>query len=353
MPFIRPTLTALKIRIEADLSSRLTDSAKPLRRSIITAVSVVMAIVAHTVYGFLEWLAKQLIPITADDETWIRRHASGDGVAPTAATFATGEYTFTGTNGVEIEAGTLLKRSDGIEYEVDVEVTIAGGEAAADITCLTKGKIGNIDERTELSLLSPIAGVDTAGEVAADILNGADEETLESLKSRHLQVRQEPPHGGNAADYEIWGKEVAGVTRVWSWGGVAYLGGGTVGVTFTRDNDESIIPNAGHVADVQAKLDVEAPQGAIVTVFAPVGVPLDFEIDGLDPDDAETRAAVEAELADLIKRSSEPGGTLLLSHIRETISSAAGELDHVVVSPNANVVRAFGELTTMGEVTWT
>jgi len=72
----------------------------------------------------------------------------------------------------------------------------------------------------------------------------------------------------------------------------------------------------------------------------------------LAPDTEAVRAAVAAELADLIRREAEPEGGLYLSHIREAISLAAGEVDHALVSPVADVAAGTGEIITMGAITW-
>ena len=63
--------------------------------------------------------------------------------------------------------------------------------------------------------------------------------------------------------------------------------------------------------------------------------------------------AIEAELADLIRRESEPGGTLLVSHIREAISTSQGETDHELTSPVADVTVNATQITTLGNVTFT
>jgi uncharacterized phage protein gp47/JayE len=86
-------------------------------------------------------------------------------------------------------------------------------------------------------------------------------------------------------------------------------------------------------------------------VVAPTASPLDFNIT-LAPDTVEVRNAVQAELVDLVAREAEPGGTILWSHLNEAISIAAGETDHVLNSPAANVVEATGAITTMGVITW-
>jgi uncharacterized phage protein gp47/JayE len=61
---------------------------------------------------------------------------------------------------------------------------------------------------------------------------------------------------------------------------------------------------------------------------------------------------VQAELTDLFVREGSPGGTILLSHIREAISQATGETDHILTVPAANVVLGAGAIPVLGTVTW-
>ena len=78
-----------------------------------------------------------------------------------------------------------------------------------------------------------------------------------------------------------------------------------------------------------------------------VAKPVAYVISDLQPDSAEIRAAIIAELR-ICVRDAIPGGTLLVSHMREAISIAAGENDHVLVSPAGNVTCLPGELATFG-----
>ncbi|MDP1682722.1 MAG: baseplate J/gp47 family protein, partial [Burkholderiales bacterium] len=184
---------------------------------------------------------------------------------------------------------------------------------------------------------------------AAGITNGADTEIDASLRARLLKRIQQPPHGGAKYDYEAWALEVAGVTRVWVY--PAELGLGTVTVRFARDDDASIIPDAAEVTAVQDYINARRPVTAQVTVAAPVAVPRNFTIQ-LTPNTQVVRDAVTAELTDLIRRESEPGGTILLSHIREAISIAAGETNNVLSAPAADVTHTTGQMATMGAITW-
>ena len=186
--------------------------------------------------------------------------------------------------------------------------------------------------------------------MASALSGGADIETDDALRARLIARIQQPPQGGSDYDYVAWALAVEGVTRAWCY--PAELGLGTVTVRFVRDNDDSLIPDTTEVAAVQAHIDALRPVTAQVTVVAPVAVALNFTIGGLDPATSTVRAAVEAELADLILREAVPGGTILLSHIRAAISAAAGENDFTLTSPSANVTRTTGQMTVMGTVTW-
>lgn len=349
MAFDRPTLGELVDRIQEDFISRLSLAGAVLRRSVVYALSRVLAGAAHMLHGHLEYLSRQLFLDTSDGE-YLLRQASVYDLSPTAATFATGTVTVTGTNGTVIEAETVLLRSDGAEYTVDADVTISGGTATAAVTAELAGADGTLTAGVVLTFESPIAGANSTAAVASSTADGTDEETTEALRIRLRERLQEPPQGGAESDYLLWSKEVAGVTRVWVDGGG--LGPGTVVVRFVRDNDVgSIIPSAGEVAVVQAYLDDRRPVTAAVTVAAPVETALDLTL-AVEPDTTAVRGAVEAELEDLLLREAEPGATLLLSAIRTAIGTAAGLEDYTLTSPAADVTHTTGQLPVLGTITW-
>lgn len=348
MSFARPTLKTLIDRAIADINARLPDADARLPMSNLNVLAHVSGASVHGLYGFLDWLSRQIIVDTAEVE-FLDRWASIWGVQRTAATPATGSVDFTGTSGAVVPTGTLLARSDGVQYKTTGEVTLVAGVAAAGVVAVSSGQAGNV-AGGELSMVSPIAGVDTSAQITvAGLASGADIEPDDSLRARVLDRIQQPPHGGAKHDYTAWAKEVPGVTRAWCT--PQELGIGTVTVRFVRDGDASIIPDATEVAAVQAYIDVLRPVTANLTVVAPVAVPIAFQIT-LTPNSASVQAAVEAELRDLLLREAEPGSTILISHIREAISLAAGETDHVLVAPAADVTHTVGQMATFGSVTW-
>lgn len=349
MPFSRPELADLIDRAIQDIEARLPGTDARLRRSNLNVLARTHSGAVHGLYGYLDWIARQVLPDTADAEI-LERWASIWGVTRKAASFAVGPVTLTGTTGAVVPAGTVLQAADGQEFATNAEVTLAAGTATAQVTALVAGQAGNLVAGTTLTLVSPVAGVNAQATVASGgLTGGADTETDDTLRARLLSRIQAPPHGGAKSDYIAWALEVAGVTRAWVY--PAELGLGTVTVRFVRDDDASIIPDAAEVTAVQTYLDALRPVTAGLTVVAPIAVPLNPTIQ-LTPNTSTVQAAVQAEIADLLRREAEPGGTILISHIREAISLAAGETNHVLTVPAGDVTHTTGQIATMGTITW-
>jgi uncharacterized phage protein gp47/JayE len=349
MPLSRPTLKDLVDRVVTDIESRLPGSDARLRRSNLAVLARVIAAAAHGLYGFLVNIARQVIIDTADGD-YLERWAAIWGIARTVAVAAAGEVSVTGTTGAVVPAGTELQRSDGARFVSTAEATLIAGAATLSVQASEPGAAGNTAAGSQLLLTTAIAGVASATVVLGDgLIGGADTESDDALRARLLFRIRRPPQGGAASDYEAWAKEVPGVTRVWVF--PLYLGAGTVGVFFVRDNDPDLIPDAGEVTAVADYIEPRRPVTAAVTVLAPTPLPVDFTLQVI-PDTAAVRAAVEAELEDLFRREASPGGTVLISRIREAISIAAGENDHVLTAPVANVAAGPGEMAVLGAITW-
>lgn len=344
MAFNRPQLTALVKSLRDDMLSRVDADEVLLRRADAEIYSRVFAGAMHGLYGYADWISKQIIWDRCDEDTLERWASMWLTVPRKPAKAASGPVTFVIGVGAAVPAGTVLKAFDGVQYQTTADNT----GMTAPIVALVPGADGNRAAGQSLSLVSPIPGVQTQA-IAGEISDGSDIESIESLRARLIARVRTPPDGGSATDYVQWALEVAGVTRAW----VAPLeqGAGTVVVRFVRDNDATLIPDAGEVAAVQAHISAVKPVTAEVYVVAPVADPLNFQI-ALTPATVAVKAAVETELRDLLLREAAPGVTLLISHIREAISTAAGETDHVLVAPVANVVPATGHMPVFGSITW-
>ena len=351
MPFQRPSLAELDRQAAADIEARLRGTDPLLRRSFVGVFARTVAGGLHLLYGFLAWIARQIFDQSADRAELLLR-AAELGITPLPAVTATGAVAVTGNAGAVIPAGTVWRSGANIDYASRAEATLVAGVADIPVEAVEPGAAGNAANGTKLSLVAPIAGVVSEAAASGAIEGGADEESLESVKVRLQARRRSPPRGGTVEDYAFWGRSAHPVvTRVWPRPLADGLG--TVRVYFMTDGATANgIPTAALVKIVQDYIDHHRPATAKVTVAAPAPVPLNVEITNVMPDTAAVRAAIEAEIADLILRESAPGGTILVSHIREAISTAAGEFDHELTSPAADVDHNADQIAVAGQITW-
>ncbi|WP_425404631.1 baseplate J/gp47 family protein [Hwanghaeella sp.] len=344
--FARPTLADLKTRMKADLLARLSVD-EVLRRSDIEVQASVQAAAVHSLYGFIDYVAANVMVDTADGDH-LARHASIWGVTRKSAAKSVGSVTFATSVGAVIPIGAELTHAGGQSYLTTEAKTATGATTVVAVQAAESGAVSNLTAGEALSLVSPIAGVQSTA-TGGEIVGGADIESDASLRARVLDRIQTPPHGGAKADYITWALEVDEVTRAWAL--PLHSGIGTVGVMFVLDGREDIVPLTADIEAVQAYIDTVRPVTADVTVFAPTPVELDLTI-AVTPATAAVKAAIELELQDFIAREAEPGGTIYLSRLREAISLAAGEFNHSLTLPAADVTHAATEIAVLGTITW-
>lgn len=344
MPFETPSLPVLIQRTQSDLAS---DS---LRQSDAQVLARTLSGAAFGLYGYLDWIAEQILPDKADESTLERIAALRLNQPRKAAQAARGSVSFNAAAGAVLDVDTLLQSSDGRSYKVTAARTTIAGLNSTAIQAVDGGTLGNADAGLELTAVQPVQGIGNAFTVLAPgLTGGVARESLESLRSRVIRSYRIIPHGGSADDYETWALECPGITRAWSRRN--YLGPGTVGLFVMRDDDPQPIPNAEQLAQVQAYIEPLRPVTAEVHVLAPVMLPVTYRL-RLTPDTSAVRAAVEDQLRDLHSREAGLGQTLLLSHIREAISSATGEQDHQLLAPLADVPAANNQLLVFGGCQW-
>lgn len=350
--FERPTLSDLVARIWTDLSTSVDDAAVSLRRTYYSVLARVQAGAVHGLYGFIDYLAGQLLPDRATG-LWLARWAGVWRITRKPATAATGTVVLAAVSGAVVPAGTLFQRPGGGDYRAVSAALESSSRVSVVVQAVDVGSAGNAVAGLALSLVSPVPGVAASG-VASVLSGGADVETDDDLRARLMARIQRPPHGGAEYDYQGWALATPGVTippgRVWARGG--WMGPGTVGVTFLVSGADSYIPTAQQVSLVQAYIDARRPvtAHAIVYAAAPLTVPLSLR---LVTDTPAIRAAVTEELRDLFARVSSPMGmTLYRSNLSEAVSLATGETAHVLSQPVTDVSVPVGQVPVLGLITW-
>ncbi|MEX0732833.1 MAG: baseplate J/gp47 family protein [Aquisalimonadaceae bacterium] len=350
MPFERPSLPELRERIRADIRARLPEARPELRRSLLGVLADIESGGVHGLYGYLGWLAEQIMPDTAE-AAHLERWADIWGVSRESGAHATGEITVTGSDGEILPQNTTLQTDDGTEYTTDDSAEIVDGEATVTVTAVDAGEDGNQDADVKLSLVSPVSGIDSTATVGANgLTGGADSESDSRLRERLLDRIRRPPHGGAKNDYVAWALAAhPDVTRAWVF--PHELGLGTVTVRLVCDGLEDPIPTQAVLDTVEEYIAERRPVTADVSVAAPVAVPLDFTI-SIDPDTEEVRSRIEAAVRDHLDRRAEPGGTLYISQLNGEIYVAAGESLHGLQQPDEDQTYDAGEMAVMGDITW-
>lgn len=350
--FSRPTLPQLITAIRNDLLTRFDEDADltDLRRKDAEIYSRVVAAATNTLYGYLDYLAQNMLPDLAD-EIWLSRHAAMKKCPRKSATAATGYARLDSVDdGYTIAAGVSITNDDLTIYTTTASATSANGILRVPVTCSVTGEAGNMDDGLTLTLSTPITGLSSSW-VSDSIQGGSDIEGLEDWRGRVIDRWYYIPKSGADDDYVTWAKEVSGITRAWTYR--SWMGVGTVGVMVANSDLDNPIPDVATVTAASDYIETLAPvAGSDLYVFAPIPHTINFRI-LLSKDTAAIRYAVTAELKAFLQRDGIPEGKLELSRIDEAISLATGEYSHTLATPSAAVSIAKNELAVLGAIQWT
>ncbi|MBA8330737.1 baseplate J/gp47 family protein, partial [Citrobacter freundii] len=202
--FRRPTLAENISMLRTDLFARL-DVNDALRRMDEDVRAKVYAAALHTVYGYIDYLAMNMLPDRCD-EAWLVRHAAMKRCPRKPATTATGYMRWEGvSDGLKVTAGSVIQRDDLIQYTATADAVSAGGVLRVPIACSVAGVSGNADDGTALILVTPLSGLPSSG-MADTLTGGFDTEDLETWRARVIERYYWTPQGGADGDYVVWAK---------------------------------------------------------------------------------------------------------------------------------------------------
>lgn len=290
-----PTVAQERDLILADIEAATGQTAPLLSRAVWRVLATALAGALVLLYRLTAWAYRQIFTATSDDEALIRR-GNEYGLTRTPATKWIGTATASGTTGTVIPAGTTFAL-DGNVYETTEEETIAAGVATLDMQSLETGDDVDLEVADVLTITSPIAGVDSTVTVASVTQAAEDAEDIEDFRSRVAQRQQEVPQGGAIPDWRKWTIEVSGISECI----VERPTPGFVNIyPLTDDADPADrIPDSAKLDEVEAYVTDQSRspiRAAAVTVSAPTELNFDVDIGDLSPNDAATKAAIEAAI---------------------------------------------------------
>ena len=367
MPWSTPSLRSVRGFVRDSIRAYLPGSDASVPNSVLRVLSDVQGGLCHMTLQYVDWLALQLLPDTAETE-WLDRHGNiwlvnSDGTTGRkVATLATGTVTVTGIGGTVLPMAQQMTQgvggivgSNNIIYETTEQITIDTNAATpVSIRALQPGTAGNQVDGASLGLLNPPQGADSVATVVT-LENATDTETDDELRARILKRIREPPMGGDEADYEQWALAVPGVTRAWAVG--MEMGIGTVSVRFMMDDlraDNDGFPLPDDVATVAAYVNVKRP----VTVkecyvLAPLRQPIDFHILNLVPDTPAIRAAIEVQIDSMLYALATPGQTIFAAWKYSAVMTAPGVYSFDMTNTSDDVMPDVGHLATLGDIYYT
>lgn len=357
MAYKSQSLREIINQLEADMALSLDVDTLPIigaERAIAFAVGAAK----RDMHDHIDWLAKQIVPSSDSDEQTIIDAAAYEGVPRKLAKKSRGSATIVALAGSKLNVGTLFQHKNGLRFIVTAATPVVGGKITFEFEAQALGNAGNlVDQEQVLSLVSPVAGLESAANIT-QISGGADIEPIGELLLRLYFRKQNPPMGGAVHDYVAWALQVPEVTRAWAYD--AYQGGSTMGLAFVCDNLSSIIPTDAKQQEVKSYIYQHPDPSTGVLVGRPGGIELVlFKLRlkavsmhiKLVPDTIATRKAVFDNLKGLERAYSNPHATISLSQVRTAIGSAAGVTDYTC-DLGGNITSAADELITFQEPQW-
>ena len=363
MPWTTPTLAGVRSLVRDMIRGSLPGADASVPNSVLRVLSDSQGALCHLTLQYLDWLALQLLPDTAEGE-WLDRHGNiwlvnADGTTGRKlATLATGSADLTGIGGTVVPQATQLASSgSGNEatYETTAAITLStpdGTPTPAPIRALDPGSAGNLPTDAPLWVVNAPPGVDTNAIVGATPLEGGtDEETDDELRARVLARIRQPPMGGDETDYEQWALAVPGVTRAWA---AQEMGIGTVTIRFMMDDLRANLggfPTAFDIQQVSNYLATVRPVTAKdYFVVAPIPRRVDVYIQNLNPDSTSMRAAIQVSLQQMLIERAAPGQTIYAAWKYQAIMNTAGVESFDLRYSTDDTMPSPGHMAVLGDI---
>lgn len=294
-----PTVAQIRDQIITDIEAKIGQTIPTVPKAFFRVLATALAGVIALLYRFGAWVYDQIFPQTADAEA-LERIGGQYGILRSPAVAAKLTATATGANDEIIPPETLWQIGD-VVYRQTLFAIIYGGSAVITIEALTNGTNTNQDVGTELTLVTPIAGVDNVATVLTTVITGEDQEPIEDYRNSIIQRLQQRPQGGATPDYITWALEVPGVVKAFAFntdpGEVTVYP--LIALTGTR------IPGGPKLTEVETYLNATSRRPLCANVFADAMTErvITPTVTAVNPDTVDTRLAVESAWSNYLLRA--------------------------------------------------
>lgn len=243
---------------------------------------------------------------------WLQLLFNSDFKQPTQSS---GTAAVTGTNGSVIPANTqFLYNPNGNTYQSTAVVTLVGTTGEVPITSIASGQDQNLLKDAALVISSPPSGINSAAVALTNIGGARNLETNEEASARVLARLQNPPAGGNEADYKAFAKaadasviDVNVIRFIFGLGTVGLIvTAGTTDIDAAVTNGDPVIrtPSAELIQKVNDYVDAINPLTDCVHTFGPnvIYVPAVVKVRYAEGDDDTIPAGQTLTQKQLVQR---------------------------------------------------
>jgi len=354
MPWNTPTLREVRGLVRDSLRASLPGADASVPNSVLRVLSDNQGALCHLTLQYIDWLALQLLPDTAEHE-WLDRHGEiwlvgpGGTVGRKVATPAVGLAEFEGPAGTVVPINTQLSSGGGIGYELTATVTIGTIPTKGPIRALDPGTASNLVTGTPLTVANVPA---VTGATVTELYGGTDEETDDQLRARVLHRIRLPPQGGAAHDYVQWALATPGCTRAWVYPNEMGMGTVTVRVMFDDVRaDNGGFPFLVDLGAVESYIDIMRPVAVKdFWVLAPIPQRVDFIINQLTPNDDSTKAGIKQSIEAMMWERAAPGQTIFASWKYAAVQEAPSVISFSTPDFKDDLMPTPGHMAVLGDI---
>jgi uncharacterized phage protein gp47/JayE len=361
MPWQTPQLREVRGLVRDSIRANLPGADAAIPNSVLRVMSDAQGALCHLTLQYVDWLALQLLPDTAETE-WLDRHGhiwlvNSDGTTGRkVATLSEGTATFTGNLSGVLPANSRLGYSGNtVNYETLDDLFFAEDniEVVGRIRAIDPGAAGNLETGTDLGIVNPPPNVINSA-VVIELTGGTDTENDDDLRVRVLQRIRQPPQGGAAHDYIRWALAVPGCTRAWCTPNEMGMGTVTVRVLFDELRaDDDGWPRYEDLVAATLYMDTVRPVCVKdFWVLAPIKQRIDVVIRNLVPDTAEVRSAIEGSLQEMLYNFAAPGQQIYAVWKAQSIMSTVGVMSFDLMNWNDDYMESPGHMAVLGDIVY-
>lgn len=197
------------------LRQKYNDTTPLLEKAAVRSLSWAFAGSLGSVWQSLVWVYKQCFPQYCDLPV-LKLWGGLVDVNYIEGQPAQIELTLYDVTAASLTTGTVYKDlSTGYIYKTTTQGNINNsGNIVVYAQCTTSGTAGNLPVDTELVIANPLDGIPQKATITAIIVEGTEDEQVETYRKRVLIRYKSKAQGGSALDYYNWAMEVPGVVDV-------------------------------------------------------------------------------------------------------------------------------------------